>query len=155
MRHTLTIVTVAVLTCGFQAVTLADDRTEAKSATSAAASNERLAETPNAANSRESGGKLQQLQAKPRTESRVGNAAAAGTCPFGGPGLGYGRGRGGQGYGAGYGPGGRYGRGGGAGFGRGYGPGAGRGCGSGCAAFIDQDNDGRCDFYQERHGLHN
>jgi hypothetical protein len=105
---------------------------------------------------------LQQLRGKLQAQApaAVGNQPAGWTCPWGGPGMGFGRGaaRGGRGQGqgagrgAGFGPG--AGRGPGGGPGRGFGPGGGLGLGAGGAAFVDEDNDGICDRYELRNGMH-
>jgi hypothetical protein len=124
----------------------------------------RSAAKPDQAKVDELAQKLQQLREKLQTQNTAANAAAGWGCPSGGPGPGYGRGagRGGAGRGAGFGPG--AGRGWGPGAGRGWGPGAGRGQGfgpgagqglaPGGAAFVDKDNDGVCDYYELRHGMH-
>jgi hypothetical protein len=126
----------------------------------------RSADTPDEAKVEKLTKKLQQLLAKLRAEGGTGggNMGAGGNCPFGGPGMGCGGGRcagkgngggwGGPGKGAGFGPGGGHGWGGGVGGGRGFGPGAGQGRGQGGAAFVDKDNDGKCDNFEDQHGLH-
>jgi hypothetical protein len=98
--------------------------------------------------------KVQQLREKLQVQAPavVGNVPAGWVCPRGGPGMGFGRGAAwggpGRGPGAGRGPGG------GPGAGRGFGPGAGLGLGTGGPAFVDNDNDGICDYYELRHGMH-
>jgi Spy/CpxP family protein refolding chaperone len=114
--------------------------------------------------------KLQQLRGKLQVQSSavVANPSAGWACPWGGPGMGFGRGaawggpgRGmGGGRGAGFGPGAGRGPGAGPGMGRGpgggrgYGPGGGLGLGAGGGAFVDEDNDGICDYYELQHGMH-
>ena len=107
--------------------------------------------------------KLQQLRGKLQAPAATGNQPAGWACPWGGPGRGFGRGAAwggpGQGQGAvrgtGFGPGAgcgwSFGPGGG---GRGFGPGTGIGRAPGGPAFVDQDNDGLCDYYEVRHGMH-
>jgi hypothetical protein len=106
--------------------------------------------------------KLQQLRGKLQAQApaAAGNQPAGWACPLGGPGRGFGRsaawgglGQGqGAGRGAGFGPG--AGRGWGGGAGRGFGPGAGMGRAPGGPTFVDKDNDGTCDNYEVRHGMH-
>jgi len=114
--------------------------------------------------------KLQQLRGKLQAQApaAAGNQPAGWACPWGGPGMGFGRGAAwggpgqgqGVGRGAGFGPGaGRAlgagpGMGRGPGGGRGFGPGGGLGLGAGGGAFVDKDNDGICDYYELRHGMH-
>jgi hypothetical protein len=110
--------------------------------------------------------KLQQLRGKLQAQApaAAGNQPAGWACPWGGPGRGFGRGAAwggpGQGQGAGRGPGfgpgaGRgWGGGPGGGAGWGFGPGAGMGRAPGGPAFVDKDNDGTCDNYEVRHGMH-
>jgi hypothetical protein len=114
--------------------------------------------------------KLQQLHGKLQTQATAaaGSQPAGWTCLWGGPGMGFGRsaawggpgqgqgaGRGaGFGPGAGRGPGAGPGMGRGPGGGRGFGPGGGLGLGAGGGAFVDEDNDGMCDYYELRHGMH-
>ena len=106
----------------------------------------RSAETPDQAKVDELARKVQELRGKSAVQ---GPAAAASVrdgwgCPCGGPGMGFGRG---AGMGAGFGRG----RGAGGGRGLGLGPGAGQGLAPGGAAFVDQDRDGVCDYYELRH----
>jgi hypothetical protein len=115
----------------------------------------RSAEQPDQASIDELTQKLQQLRGRMRAQ---GFAAADGwVCPRGGPGLGYGRGAGwgawGRGPGGGFGPGAGRGWCGGAGGGRGFGPGAGQGRAPGGPAFVDQDNNGVCDNFEQRQGM--
>jgi hypothetical protein len=127
--------------------------------------------------------KLQQLRGKLQAQApaAAGNQPAGWACPWGGPGMGFGWGaaRGGPGMGfgrgaawggpgqgqgagrgagfgrdAGRGPGAGPGMGRGPGGGRGFGPGAGMGRGAGGSAFVDEDNDGICDYYELRNGMH-
>jgi hypothetical protein len=110
--------------------------------------------------------KLQRLRGKlqAQTPAASGNQPAGWAGPWGGPGRGFGRGAawGGPGHGqgggrgAGFGPGAGRGWGGGTGggAGRGFGPGAGMGRAPGGPAFVDKDNDGTCDNYEVRHGMH-
>jgi hypothetical protein len=105
---------------------------------------------------------LQQLRGKLQAQAptATGNQPAGWACPWGGPGRGFGCGAAwggpgqgqGAGRGAGFGPG--VGRGWGGGAGRGFGPGAGMGRTPGGPAFVDKDNDGTCDNYEVRHGMH-
>ena len=114
------------------------------------------AEKPDQAKVDELTKKLQQLRGKLRSQNAaaVGNATAAWGCPWGGPGYGRGAGWGRGGKGAGFGPGGGRGWGGGGGYGQGFGPGGGEGRAHGGAAFVDKDNDGICDYYELRQGMH-
>jgi hypothetical protein len=127
--------------------------------------------------------KLDQLRGKlpAQVPAAAGTQPAGWTCPWGGPGMGFGRGAawGGPGMGFGRGaawggPGKGVGAGRGAGFGpvagrgpaagpgmgrgpgggRGFGPGAGLGLGAGKGVSVDEDNDGICDSYELRHGMH-
>jgi hypothetical protein len=119
------------------------------------------AEKPDQAKIGELTKKLQQLRAKLWAPSAVGagNPSAGWVCPGGGPGMGWGRGAGwggpgrgpGMGRGAGFGPGAGRGWGG----GRGFGPGAGQGLAPGGGVFVDEDQDGICDTFELRHGMHN
>lgn len=104
---------------------------------------------PNQAQIAELTKKLEQLRGTLRAQNQATAAtpAVGWGCPWGGPGPGFGRGRG-----AGMGPGRGWGAG--AGMGRGLGPGAGQGLGAGGAGFVDKDQDGLCDYYELRHGLH-
>jgi hypothetical protein len=128
----------------------------------------RTADEPDQAKIEKLTKKLDQLRAKQQSPTSAAGAAGW-TCPRGGPGMGFGRGQGwgGQGRGPGWG-GGRgqgWGRGGGfgpgwgggpgGGAGRGFGPGGGMGRAPGGPAFVDRDNDGACDNYEVRHGMHN
>ena len=180
MRHVLTIVTMVALWGGLvsfgmaedpKAIKSPDNKVEARGATTgnaalraeihrtlAALIEAQSAENPDQAKVDELTQKLQQLRGKLRSQNAVatGNAAVGWGCPWGGPGPGYGRGAGwgGGGKGAGFGPGGGRGWGGGAGRGQGFGPGAGQGLAPGGAAFVDEDNNGICDYYELRHGMH-
>lgn len=160
MRHVLTIVTMTVLCGGLVSFGMAEDpkatkspdnKLEARAATTgnaalraeihrtlAALIEARSAEKPDQAKIDELTQKLQQLRGKLRAQNAVaaGNAAAGWGCPWGGPGYGRGAGWGGGGKGA------------------GFGPGAGQGLAPGGAAFVDEDNDGICDYYELRHGMH-
>lgn len=114
----------------------------------------RAAEKPDQAKVDELTGKLRQLRGEFRGQVPAGNAADGWACPRGGPGKGFGCCRGcpggGRGRGAGFGPGAGRGWGGGAGGGRGLGPGGGQGRAPGGAAFLDQDQDGTCDRFEQR-----
>ena len=180
MRHLLTIVTTAAL-CGLVApfgmtedqsanrplyqadegrtAMVADARLRAEiHRTLAALIEARSAEKPDLAKIDELNQKLRQLRTKLQAHSGVVAARApeGWVCPRGGPGMGFGFGRGwgwargGKGPGAGFGPGAGLGWGG----GRGLGPGAGQGRAPGVPAFVDQDKDGICDYYELRHGMH-
>jgi hypothetical protein len=109
----------------------------------------RSADKPDPAKVDELTRKLQELRGKLVAQATVaaGGAQDGWVCPWGGPGLGAGRG---PGRGAAVGPG--FGRGWGGGGGRGLGPGAGQGLAPGGAAFVDQDHNGVCDYYELRHG---
>jgi hypothetical protein len=109
----------------------------------------RSVEKPDQAKVDELTHKLQELRTKLGVQGPVAgaNARDGWMCPWGGPGMGFGRG-------AGMGPGFGRGRGMGGGRGLGLGPGAGQGLAPGGAAFVDQDRDGVCDYYELRHGLH-
>jgi len=180
MRHLLTIVTAVALCGGLASFGTAEDQKTGVSAkpnqagrgqasanadlraeihrTLAALVEARSQETPDQAKIDQLTQKLQQLRATLRSQNAAGAGGGWG-CPWGGPGMGFGYGRGCGGGGCGRGPGGGmgagYGRGwgGGAGAGRGFGPGGGQGLAPGGAAFVDQDNDGVCDHYQQRKGM--
>ncbi len=179
MRQLLTMVTMAVLCGGLVSFGIAEEKTattspDSKTAARAAAESAALradyhrtlaalieaqsAEKPDQAKVDQLAKKLQQIRAKllAQNAAAAGNVPAGWGCPWGGPGLGFGRGPGwgGRGRGAGFGPAGGRGFGGGGGFGQGFGPGAGRGLAPGGPAFLDQDNDGICDYYELRHGMH-
>lgn len=109
--------------------------------------------------------RLQQLRGRLRAQTASATrSVASGSAGAMGGGMGYGRGgawgrpgwgRGfGPGAGRGFGPAAGRGWGGGAGGGRGLGPGAGQGLAPGGAAFVDRDNDGVCDNYELRQGMH-
>lgn len=88
---------------------------------------------------------LQRLRAE--CWAQGGPAVGMGFGP--GRGMGYGRGPGwGMGYGRGWGGG----RGNGPGAGRGFGPGAGRGLAPGGPAFVDENKNGVCDWFELRRG---
>ncbi len=184
MRHVLTVVMMAVLSCGLVSLGMAEDKKANKSPedkkvdthasapaqadlraeihrTMADLIEAQAAEKPDRAKTDRLAKELQQLRAKLWAQSAAGagNPASSGRCPWGGPGMGWGRGAGwggpGRGPGASRGPG--FGLGGGAewgGGGRGFGPGAGLGLAPGGAAFVDEDKDGICDHFELRHGMH-
>jgi hypothetical protein len=181
MRYVLTIVTMAALCGGLVSRGVAEDKATkspdnkvtdgAKTTgdiklraeihrTLAALIEARSAEKPDQGKVGELTQMLQQLRGKLRAQNVAagGSAATAWGCPWGGPGPGYGRsacwGGGGRGARGGFGPGGGHGWGGGVGRGRGFGPGAGQGLAPGGAAFVDKDNDGVCDQYELRQGMH-
>jgi hypothetical protein len=182
MRYVLTIVTMAALCGSLVSFGVAEDSTATKSPenkavarvnttsnaelraeihrTLAALIEARSAEKPDQAKVDELSQKFQQLRGKLRSQNvtAAGSSATGWGGPWGGPGRGYGRGAGwcggGRGPGAGFGPGGGRGWGGGAGRGQGFGPGAGQGRAAGGAAFVDEDNDGVCDQYELRQGMH-
>jgi hypothetical protein len=114
----------------------------------------RSAEKPDQAKVGELTRKLQQLRMQRRGQRPA--SADEWVCPRGGPGMGYGGGRGmGYGRGAGWGgpgwgPGAGRGWRGGAGGGRGFGPGGGQGRAPGGPAFVDEDNNGVCDNFEQR-----
>ena len=116
----------------------------------------RAAENPDPTQLKELTGRLWQLRGELRGQVAAGADAAADgwACPWGGPGMGFGRCwggfGGGRGRGAGWGPGCGRGWGGGAGGGLGFGPGAGQGRAPGGPAFVDDDEDGVCDRFQQR-----
>jgi uncharacterized coiled-coil protein SlyX len=104
--------------------------------------------------------RVQQLRGKLQAQAPAAaeNQPAGWACPWGGPGMGFGRGAawGGPGQGQGAGRGAGFGPAAGRGWGgRGFGPGAGMGLAPGGPAFVDEDHDGVCDYYEVRHGLHN
>jgi hypothetical protein len=164
----------AALWCGLVSVGMAEDKKASKSPegkkvetqasapaqadvraemhrTMAALIEAQAAEKPDPAKIDRLAKELQQMRATLRAQSAAGagNPAGAWRCPWGGPGMGCGRGAGwggpGRGPGAGRGWGG----------GHGFGPGAGLGLAPGGAAFVDEDNDGICDQFELRHGMHN
>lgn len=170
MRHVLTWVTMAAFGCSLASLGLAEDtkatqlpddkKVEAKANATANAETRaaihrtmadlieaQSAEKPDQAKIDSLGKKLQQLRESLQAQAPavVGNVPAGWVCPRGGPGMGFGRGAawGGPGRGRGYG----------GGAGRGFGPGAGLGLGVGGPAFVDNDNDGVCDYYELRHGI--
>jgi hypothetical protein len=177
MRHVLTAVAMAAFWCSLVSLGLAEDtkatqspdakKVEAKANATANAKlrasihrtmadliEARSAEKPDQAKIDSLSKKVQQLREKFQAQAPavVGNVPAGWVCPWGGPGMGFGRGAAwggpGRGQGAGRGPGG------GPGAGRGFGPGTGLGLGAGGGAFVDEDNDGICDYYEVRHGMH-
>ena len=184
MRHLLTIVTMAALYGGLVPLGMAEDPKSVASTNSnqegrsqtpanadlrveihrtlAALIEARSAEKPDQAKVDQLTQKLQQLRGKLRAQNpaAAGGTAGGWGCPWGGPGMGFGYGRGcgwgggGRGPGGGMGFGACRGWGGGAGAGRGLGPGAGQGLAPGGPAFVDQDNDGLCDYYELRNGMH-
>ncbi len=176
MRNVLTLVTMAAFGCSLVSLGLAEDtkairspddkKVEAKTNATANAKlratihrtmadfiEAQIAEKPDQAKIDALGKKLQQLREKLQAQAPVvvGNVPAGWVCPWGGSGMGFGRGAAwggpGRGPGAGRGPGGL-------GAGRSFGPGAGLGLGTGAGAFVDEDNDGICDYYEVRHGMH-
>jgi len=172
MRHVMTGWTAAAIGCGLVSLGIAGEpnastppqqtkvETQVKTPTSAELRAEihrtmaalieaQAAEEPNSVQIAELTKSLSQLRGKLRSQNpaTVGNPAAGWGCPWGGPGRGPGMGRG-----AGFGPG--RGWGGGPVGGRGMGPGAGLGLGAGSGAFVDEDHDGICDYYELRHGMH-
>jgi len=171
MRHVLTLLTMAAFCCNLVSLGLAEDtkatpspddkKVEAKANATANAElratihrtmadliEAQSAEKPDPAKINAISKKLQQLREKLQAQAPavVGNAPAGLVCPWGGPGMGFGRGSawGGPGRGRGYG----------GGAGRGFGPGPRSDLGVGGPAFVDSDNDGICDNYELRHGLH-
>jgi hypothetical protein len=175
MRHVPTLVTMAAFWCSLVSLGLAEDtkatqspddkKVEAKANTTANAElratihrtmadliEAQSTEKPDQAKIDSLSKKLQQLREKLQAQAPavVGNVPAGWVCPQGGPGMGFGRGA--AWGGPGRGPGGGRGYGGGAGHG--FGPGAGLGLGAGGPAFVDNDNDGICDYYELRHGMH-
>jgi len=171
MRHVLTLLTMAAFWCSLVSLGLAEDakatqlpddkKVEAKANATANAElratihrtmadliEAQATEKPDQAKIDALSKKLQQLREKLHAQAPavVGNVPTGWVCPWGGPGMGFGRGAawGGPGRGRGYG----------GGAGRGFGPGAGLGLGVGGPAFVDNDNDGICDNYELRHGLH-
>lgn len=170
MRYVLTLVTMAAFGCSLVSLGLAEDtkatqlpddkKVEVKANATANAEmrvaihrtmadllEAQSAEKPDQAKIDSLAKTLQQLREKlqAQTPAVVGNVPAGWVCPRGGPGMGFGRGAawGGPGRGRGYG----------GGAGRGFGPGAGLGLGIGGPAFVDNDNNGVCDYYELRHGV--
>lgn len=158
MRRLLTIVTTAAVWAGLASFGLADEpaakpadnknvQTQVSDTaaqrveyhrTMAALIEARTAEKPDQAKIDELNGKLQRI----RNQLAPQNAEGFWGCPRRGPGYGYGYG---GGYGRGWG-----GRG--AGRGQGFGPGAGQGRAPGGPAFVDKDNNGVCDYFEQRNG---
>jgi hypothetical protein len=177
MRHVLTLVMMAAFWCSLVSLGLAEDtkatqppadkKVEAKANATANAElratihrtmadliEAQSTEKPDQTKIDKLTTKLQQLRGKLQAQAPavVGNVPAGWVCPWGGPGMGFGHGAAWGGLGRG--PGGGRGYGGGSGAGRGLGPGAGLGLGVGGGVFVDEDNDGVCDNYELRRGLH-
>jgi hypothetical protein len=183
VRHVICLMTIAAYAWGLASLGLAEDqpaakpaadkKVEAKAGGSAIADlrarihrtmadliEAQSAEKPDPARIESLTKELRQLRARLQSQAPVAAAdpPRAWTCPWGGPGMGFGRGAGwgGRGPGAGPGRGAGYGAGAGRGpgAGRGFGPGAGLGLGPAGGPLVDEDNDGICDYYEIRHGMH-